>query len=47
MKQYKKLIYGIAVGSLISLAACTDLTESVYDKLTDESIDTSDSDVVG
>ncbi len=47
MKQYKNILYSIAVGSLMSMTSCTDLTETVYDQLTDESIDLTDEDVLG
>ena len=47
MKRFKNIIAGIAATSLLSLGACTDLTETVYDQLTDETIDVNDKEVVG
>ncbi len=47
MRQYKNILYSIAVGSLLSMTSCTDLTETVYDQLTDESIDLNDDEVLG
>ena len=47
MKQLKNIIAGLAASSLLTLGACTDLTETVYDKLTDETIDVTDKEIVG
>lgn len=47
MKLFKKTIIGFVTGSLLTLGACTDLSETVYDKLTDETIDVSDPEIVG
>ena len=45
MKQYKKIIYRLAIGSLMSMNSCTDLTETIYDQLTDDVVDLTDKDV--
>jgi hypothetical protein len=42
MKLLKYSILGLAISSVLTFSACTDLTETVYDKLTDETIDVSD-----
>lgn len=47
MKHIKNIIAGFAASSLLTLGACTDLTETVYDKLTDETIDVTDKEIVG
>ena len=47
MKQYKKIIYSLAIGSLMSMNSCTDLTETIYDQLTDDVVDLTDKDVIG
>lgn len=47
MKLIKYIFISLAVSSLLLSAACTDLDESVYDKLTDETVDVTDSEVVG
>ncbi len=47
MKRLKNIFLGLAVSSLFTLGACTDLNETVYDKLTDETIDVNDPEIVG
>jgi len=47
MKIYKYSILSLAVSLVLTFSACTDLTENVYDKLTDETIDVNDPEVVG
>ncbi len=47
MKLFKNTIIGFVAGSLLTLGSCTDLTETVYDKLTDETIDVNDPEIVG
>lgn len=46
MKLFKNTIIGFVAGSLLMLGSCTDLTETVYDKLTDETIDINDPEIV-
>jgi len=47
MKILKYSILSLAVSLVLTFSACTDLTENVYDKLTDETIDVTDPNVVG
>lgn len=47
MKLIKNTIIGLAISSLLTFAACTDLSENVYDQLTDETIDITDEQAVG
>ncbi|MFV0312706.1 MAG: RagB/SusD family nutrient uptake outer membrane protein [Dysgonomonas sp.] len=47
MKLFKNTIKGLIVSSLLVFAACTDLSETIYDKLTDETVDVNDPEVVG
>lgn len=47
MKILKYSIIGLALSSILTFSACTDLTENVYDQLTDETIDINDPGVVG
>jgi starch-binding outer membrane protein, SusD/RagB family len=47
MKIIKNIIYSIAFSCLLFLGACTNLDETVYDKLTDETIDVNDPEIVG
>lgn len=47
MKRFRKTIIGILTGSLLTFGACTDLNETVYDKLTDDTIDVTDPEIVG
>jgi len=47
MKLFKKIFISATVSSILTLGACTDLKESVYDKLTDETIDVNDPTIVG
>lgn len=47
MKLFKNIILGLAVSSMLTLGACTNLDETVYDKLTDETIDVNDPEIVG
>lgn len=46
MKILKYSIISMVVSALLTLSACTDLTETVYDKLTDETIDVNDPEIV-
>jgi len=46
MKLLKYSILGLAVSSILTFGACTDLKESVYDQLTNETIDVKDSVIV-
>ena len=47
MKFIKYTIYSLALSALMVLGACTNLDETVYDKLTDETIDVNDPEIVG
>lgn len=47
MKITKYINFSIVLGFLLTIGACTDLEETVYDKLTDETIDVTDPTVVG
>lgn len=47
MKLFKKIILGLAVSSILIVGACTDLEETLYDKLSDETIDVNDPEIVG
>lgn len=47
MKLLINTIKAAAVCCALATAACTDLTETVYDKLTDETVDVNDLEVVG
>ncbi|MFT3738515.1 MAG: RagB/SusD family nutrient uptake outer membrane protein [Breznakibacter sp.] len=47
MKILKYSIFGLAVGLVLTFSACTDLTETVYSELTDETIDVNDPEIVG
>lgn len=47
MKLIKYALLSLAVSSLLTFTACTDLNETVYDKLTDETIDVNDPEIVG
>ncbi len=47
MKIFRNTIIGLATGVLLTVGSCTDLKESVYDRLTDESIDVTDSEITG
>lgn len=47
MKILKYSILSLAVSLVLTFSGCTDLTEDVYDKLTDETIDVNDPEVVG
>lgn len=46
MKLIKNIFLSLAVSSLLILGACTDLDESIYDKLTDETVDVNDPEIV-
>jgi hypothetical protein len=46
MKIFKNIILGVALGSALTFGACTNLDETVYDKLTDKTIDVTDPEVV-
>lgn len=46
MKALKKIYACIAIGLTISLGACTDLSENLYDTLSDQTVNTNDSIVV-
>ena len=45
MKIYNKYILGLAACSVLAMSSCTDLNENVYDSLTDENLDFSNSTV--
>lgn len=47
MKLFKNTIVGLATGAMLIFSSCTDLSETVYDKLTDETIDVTDPEIVG
>jgi len=47
MKLFKNIILGLAVSSILIVGACTNLDETIYDKLTDETIDVNDPEIVG
>lgn len=47
MKLIKNRFIGLVLSSLLVLGACTDLEETVYDKLTDATIDVTDPEIVG
>lgn len=47
MKFNKILIISIAISLLLTINSCTDLSETVYDTLTDETIDVTDPEIVG
>ncbi|PTN07445.1 RagB/SusD family nutrient uptake outer membrane protein [Mangrovibacterium marinum] len=47
MKFMKQLYISLALGLLLGLGACTNLDETVYDSLTDETIDVNDPEIVG
>jgi starch-binding outer membrane protein, SusD/RagB family len=47
MKRYKFLNLSLIFSIILTFSACTDLEETVYDKLTDESIDVTDPEIVG
>lgn len=47
MKLIKNILMGLAVSSLLTFSACTDLTENMYDSLTDSTIDVNDPAIVG
>ena len=46
MKLFKYIILGLAVSSALTFGACTKLDETVYDKLTDKTIDVNDPEIV-
>ena len=47
MKLIKNIVIKLAVGAVLVFGACTNLDETVYDKLTDETIDVNDPEIVG
>jgi starch-binding outer membrane protein, SusD/RagB family len=47
MKLLKYSILGLAVSSILTFSACTDVSENVYDVLTDKTIDVKDPAIVG
>lgn len=47
MKLIKHTVWGFIASTLLTLGACTDLTENIYDKLTDKTIDVNDPIAVG
>ncbi|WP_163713695.1 RagB/SusD family nutrient uptake outer membrane protein [Mangrovibacterium lignilyticum] len=47
MKLIKYSIYSLVVGTLMLVGSCTNLDETVYDQLTDETIDVNDPEIVG
>ncbi|NLO72241.1 MAG: RagB/SusD family nutrient uptake outer membrane protein [Porphyromonadaceae bacterium] len=47
MKILKNIFIGLFAGLLLTFGACTDLTETPYDILTDETIDVNDPEIVG
>jgi hypothetical protein len=47
MKLMRYSIFSIALSLLLVFGACTDLSETVYDQLTDETIDVTDPEIVG
>lgn len=47
MKLNKILFIAIAISTLLTINSCTDLSETVYDRLTDETVDVTDPEVVG
>lgn len=47
MKRIKYTWMGFVAGFLLTIVACTDLSETVYDQLTDETIDVTDPEIVG
>jgi hypothetical protein len=47
MKRMKHIITGFTTAILLTFSACTDLEETVYDRLTDKTIDVSDPDATG
>ncbi|WP_346857785.1 RagB/SusD family nutrient uptake outer membrane protein [uncultured Draconibacterium sp.] len=47
MKRIKNIFTSIALSGLLVLGACTDLEETVYSGLTDETIDVTDPEIVG
>jgi starch-binding outer membrane protein, SusD/RagB family len=47
MKLNKFIFISIAISTLLTINSCTDLDETVYDKLTDETIDVNDPEIVG
>lgn len=47
MKFINKILSSFVVASLLIIGSCTDLEETVYDKLTDETIDVTDPEIVG
>lgn len=47
MKFAKKLYISLAAGILLLAGSCTNLDETVYDQLTDETIDVTDPEIVG
>ena len=47
MKITKYINFSIVLSFLLTIGACTDLDETVYDKLTDETIDVTDPGIVG
>jgi len=47
MKRFKYITIGLFTSFLLTLGACTDLKETVYSELTDETVDVNDPDVIG
>ena len=47
MKLNKFLFITVAISALLTINSCTDLSESVYSDLTDETVDVNDPEIVG